>query len=97
MLTVSEAITVAGVLVLGLIGLGFRSYDGTMPLVSTNSRAISAACHPPDRDREAGYLLPVIWGVTEINDEGIGHCTFTTAADIKTVRDAGAYGAKTFK
>lgn len=86
----------AGFWVLVLVGLGFRRYNGTMPLVSTNSRAISAACHPPDEDKHDGHLFPVIWGVTEIED-GIGHCTVTTAADIATMTNAAASGAKSFK
>jgi hypothetical protein len=42
-LTVSKATLVGVALVMGLVGLGFRHYDGTMTLVSTNSLAISAA------------------------------------------------------
>ncbi|KAI0860541.1 hypothetical protein F4860DRAFT_478805 [Xylaria cubensis] len=61
-----------------IILLGCRKYDGTMRMVSTNSMAISAACHGLEEDREFGYQLPVQWGVVEIKDE-IGHCAFTTA------------------
>jgi ribosomal protein S8 len=67
-----------------------------MPLASTNSRAISAACHPSDKDTRDGYLFPVTWGVTEI-ENGIGHCTITTAADIMTIKEADANGVKSFK
>ncbi|KAK4450480.1 hypothetical protein QBC34DRAFT_460961 [Podospora aff. communis PSN243] len=59
-------------------GLGFRRYDGVMRMVATNSRAISAACHVLEEDREDGYLLPVQWGVVSMS-KGIGKCTFTTA------------------
>ncbi|KAK2049981.1 hypothetical protein LZ31DRAFT_537826 [Colletotrichum somersetense] len=38
--------------------LGFRKYDGTMRMVATNSKAISAACHPPAEDQSQGHLLP---------------------------------------
>ena len=65
-------------LVLAIIVMGFRSYDGTMRLASTNSRAISAACHVLEEDRLHGYLLPVQWGVVEMKN-GIGKCAFTTA------------------
>ncbi len=58
--------------------MGFRRYDGTMAMVATNSRAISAACHVLAEDRDSGYLLPVQWGVLEIKD-GVGKCAFTTA------------------
>jgi len=64
--------------VIAIVVIGFRTYDGTMRMVSTNSRAISAACHIMQQDQQSGYLLPVQWGVVEI-EGGIGHCTFTTA------------------
>ena len=38
-----------------------RGQSYTMPLVSTCSAAISAACHGPERDSDA-HLLPVKWG-----------------------------------
>ncbi|KAK1757299.1 hypothetical protein QBC47DRAFT_442112 [Echria macrotheca] len=61
-----------------VVGLGFRRYDGVMRMVATNSRAISAACHVLEEDREDGYLLPVQWGVVSMT-KGVGKCTFTTA------------------
>ncbi|KAH8671223.1 hypothetical protein BX600DRAFT_458587 [Xylariales sp. PMI_506] len=67
------------ILVLAIVALGyFRWYDGTMPMVSTNSRAISAACHALPEDQANGYLLPVQWGVVQIQD-GVGKVAFTTA------------------
>ncbi|KAI0848731.1 hypothetical protein F5Y00DRAFT_253217 [Daldinia vernicosa] len=69
-------------IVLSIAAMGFRRYDGTMSMVSTNSMAISAACHVLEEDREEAYLLPVRWGVVEIKD-GVGKCTFTTAPDDK--------------
>lgn len=48
----------------------------TMPLVSTCSAAISAACHRPDEDSES-HLLPVRWGFVE----GDYWC-FTTSREI---------------
>ncbi|KAK6860389.1 hypothetical protein PG995_004025 [Apiospora arundinis] len=59
--------------------LGFRKYDGVMRMVSTNSLAISAACHVLEGDQAEGYLLPLRWGVVELNEDGVSHCTFTTA------------------
>lgn len=61
-----------------IIGISLRRYDGTMRMVSTNSLAISAACHVHDEDKEHGYTLPVRWAVAKIAN-GVGHCTFTTA------------------
>ncbi|KAI1178695.1 hypothetical protein F4777DRAFT_536397 [Nemania sp. FL0916] len=59
--------------------MGFRKYDGTMSMVSTNSLAISATCHSLSDDREYGHELPVQWGVVEVGEDGVGHCAFTTA------------------
>ncbi|KAK4211282.1 hypothetical protein QBC37DRAFT_402664 [Rhypophila decipiens] len=76
------ALSFGGLLMLVIVLIGFRSYAGTMRLVSTNSRAISAACHVLPSDRKDGYLLPVRWGVVEMRD-GVGKCAFSTSPDIK--------------
>ncbi|KAK3987182.1 hypothetical protein QBC44DRAFT_295501 [Cladorrhinum sp. PSN332] len=73
-------IIVGAVLVLIVIGLGFRKYDGVMTMVGTNSLAIAAACHVLPEDREDGYLLPVQWGVVSMQN-GVGRCAFTTAPE----------------
>lgn len=44
-----------------LIGLGFRRLRSDMPVASSCSAAISAACHPPPGDTDAS-LKPVKWG-----------------------------------
>ncbi|KAI0183494.1 hypothetical protein EV127DRAFT_352591 [Xylaria flabelliformis] len=62
-----------------IVLIGCRRYDYTMRMLSTNSMAISAACHVLDEDREYGDQLPLQWGVLEIGEDGIGHCSFTTA------------------
>ncbi|KAI2620923.1 hypothetical protein GGS26DRAFT_594614 [Hypomontagnella submonticulosa] len=72
-------IIVVSVQFITMIALGCRKFDGTMRMVCTNSMAISAACHSLEEDREEGYQLPVQWGVVEVGDDGVGHCTFTTA------------------
>jgi hypothetical protein len=51
-------------------------------MVSTNSRAISAACHVLEEDEKYGYLLPVKWGVVQ-RQNGVGRCAMSTAYDIK--------------
>ncbi|KAI3331160.1 hypothetical protein F4824DRAFT_476281 [Ustulina deusta] len=77
------AIIITGIVgfvnMLTILLIGCRKYDGTMSMVSTNSMAISAACHSLSEDREFGHQLPLQWGVVEIGEEGIGHCAFTTA------------------
>ncbi|KAI1326707.1 hypothetical protein F5Y16DRAFT_421676 [Xylariaceae sp. FL0255] len=77
-----------GVIVTGIVGfvyltiiiiLGFRKYDSTMPLVATNSRAISAACQGTEQDRKFGYQMPVQWGVIGFGEDGVAHCAFSAA------------------
>ncbi|KAI1856560.1 hypothetical protein JX265_011519 [Neoarthrinium moseri] len=75
-------ILVGVTLVVGIVAIGARKYDGTMSMVSTNSRAISAACHVLEGDREHGYILPIQWGVVHAKGD-VGHCAFTTAPDSK--------------
>jgi hypothetical protein len=62
-------------------------------MASTNSRAISAACHVLKEDVDDGYQLPVRWGVVEIKDDGVGHCAFTTAPSqsIRELKEGGKY------
>lgn len=54
-------------------------------MVSTNSMAISAACHALEEDRVDGYRLPLRWAVVEVVD-GVGHCSFTTAPKGEHIR-----------
>lgn len=79
------ALLVGSVLILTLVAISFRKYEGMVPLVGTDSRDISSACHALDGDRKEGYLLPVRWAVVEAkeNSEGrlLGYCGFTTAPD----------------
>ncbi|KAB2571462.1 hypothetical protein DBV05_g9894 [Lasiodiplodia theobromae] len=84
-----------GTMVLALVLLGaFKKYtverpkDGSesppypMPLVSTCSAAISAACHAHPDDTDVGFL-PVRWGyVSDLPGKGPGRLTFTTARDV---------------
>jgi hypothetical protein len=71
---------------------GFRKYlaELAMPLVSTCSAAISANCHRPDPDKEA-HLLPVQWGVTEEELDGIERCSFTTLRTVQPPKPGNFY------
>lgn len=71
-------------LITGAILIGFRRYDGRIPLVGSCSAAISAACHRPEWDTDAA-LKPVKYGALidkngfQGKPEHIGHCCFTSA------------------
>ena len=85
------SLTLGSIMILALVTLGFcnsyrpRPYDKeqetaaqsyTMPLVSTCSAAISAACHRPDEDFDS-HLLPVRWGFVRGN-----YWCFTTSREV---------------
>lgn len=55
--------------------------EPNMPLVSTCSAAISAACHRPKKDAQA-HLFPVKWGVATEN-ESPARCAFTTWRNVR--------------
>jgi len=78
-------LTVCAVLVIYLAAIGCRKLPSGMPLVCSNSLAISAACHT-DRsytERREMVLQPVMWGALpskvaiDIEGEEVGHCAFT--------------------
>jgi hypothetical protein len=63
-----------------LIALSFRKLYPGLPMAGSCSALISAACHPPPEEGDAG-LLPVQWGVVKstINPEtGVGHCSISS-------------------
>lgn len=79
-----EAIILSLFMVLSIVLLSFlKKYpgDAAMPLASTCSAAISAACHHPEADKEA-HILPVKWGVVGKTEDGIEYCSFTTSRDV---------------
>ncbi len=63
---------------------GFRRYHPGIPLASSCSAAISAACHPPPEDVDAAFL-PVKWGAIPTKDGDVGHCTFTSQTVVPPV------------
>jgi len=61
---------------------GRRKFKPGMPLVGSCSAAISAACHPPEEDRNASQKA-VMWGACEretpgSSGEAVGHCSITS-------------------
>lgn len=74
-------IAVVFVLILGslmllvALGIGFRRYNGQIPLVGSCSAAISAACHP-NPDETSISTEPLLWGVVG-RDGVVGHCSFS--------------------
>ena len=78
------AIVVGVLLLAALVGCGFRRYHSSVPMASTCSVAISAACHPPSDDKDAAFR-EVQWGNVRppgdhLNQagDGVKHCSFTS-------------------
>ncbi|KAF2494479.1 hypothetical protein BU16DRAFT_562134 [Lophium mytilinum] len=69
-------------IVLTLLLVSCKRISHDIPLASTYSIAISAACHRPQEDKEAS-LLPVQWGVITSGNQTPVRCAFTT---LRTVR-----------
>lgn len=68
----------SGVLILALHGLGLRKlHTKDMPLMCNNSRAISAACHPPRGDGNAANK-PVAYGVLIVDGERLDRVGFSS-------------------
>ena len=68
----------------------FSKYPKGIPMASTCSAAISAACHRPKEDKEA-HFFPVEWGVVGYNENGVGHCSFTTDKNVTRPRKGELY------
>ena len=57
-LALTLLLTLGGAMILTILGFGFLRYRRGMPIASSNSRAISAACHPvPGRFEESTERL----------------------------------------
>ena len=68
---------IAGALMISyLLCCATNELKSTMPVTSTCSAAISAACHPDEFEPDDFYLRKCTWGVTSVQN-GVGHCTFT--------------------
>lgn len=65
-------------MVIAVLALGFRKLSSLMPVASSCSAAISAACHPPSDDVDPACKA-VSWGQVEQEPNRIvGHCSFTS-------------------
>lgn len=65
------ALIVGGIMIVALVVNGCRRLDPGMPVASSCSVAISAACHLPIGQEDAA-LRPIMYGVVEDTEQGIG-------------------------
>ncbi|KAF6823548.1 hypothetical protein CPLU01_11341 [Colletotrichum plurivorum] len=74
---VASLLLLAFLLVVG----GRRLWFGVMPVASSCSAAIAAACHPfeaKNTDEADAWTKPVRWGVVSAPDASPGHCSFSS-------------------
>ena len=69
------------------VAMGFRRFPPGIPLASSCSAAISAACHPRPEDVDAA-VLPLMWGVVKDDEDadGVGHCSFSSRHVVSPVQ-----------
>ncbi|KAI9821590.1 MAG: hypothetical protein M1832_003264 [Thelocarpon impressellum] len=74
------SVTVAPVMVLVGLAVGFLRYHSSIPLVGSCNAAISAECHPDSKEYSSAplSLQPLQWGVTSRDaDKMKAHCAFS--------------------
>ncbi len=76
-------IVVGVVMLLFVVGMGFKSYETAIPLVGNNSLAIGAACHASEGDEEAAGK-EVMWGWSSMRGRWTG--SFSPLRDIVALR-----------
>jgi hypothetical protein len=81
-------------MVLIIILISFRKIPNGIPLASTCSIAISAACHCPKDDTDAS-LLPVQWGVITPDSQIPARCSLTTLRTVRPPRTGEEIGGIT--
>ena len=58
--------------ILGIV----RKLDTGMPIARSCSAAISAMCHPLEKDKDSA-VLPLMWGCVSEDEQNIGHASFS--------------------
>ena len=86
------AVILYGTMFLLMLGQAGRRYDGTMPLASTCSAAISAACHPLDNEKEKTCETDALmYGHNEGLTEKRAHRAAFSAGKVKRLVDGVRY------
>ncbi|OJD17200.1 hypothetical protein AJ78_02693 [Emergomyces pasteurianus Ep9510] len=60
------AVAFGSLMLIAIFGLSLKRFDSRMPLAANCSAGISAACHPPENDKDAAFE-PVMWGEVVMN------------------------------
>lgn len=85
------SLIIGGLIILGLLGLGFLKYPRGMPLLSTCSLAISAACHRSGLEGPEIATMPLMYGeIEDSTDCGARRAGFS-ARPVKSLKVGAAY------
>jgi hypothetical protein len=71
-------VATGGLLLVGILAAGFAPFKTAMPVVSSCSAAISAACQPLEEDDSEAAISAVQWGVMGRLKNGFKHCGFSS-------------------
>ena len=83
-------LSVGGTFILVLSGFGFRRYKAGIPIASSCSLAIAAACHPkPEEENRDIAVLPLMYGEVWRGEDGVGHAAFSS--EVVKVLEHGRY------
>ena len=93
-------IVVGALVIAALVGFGFRRLPDGMPVASSCSGAISAACHRADGEGEDMVLMPLKYGiVNEIEEVDSNRVGFRqvgfSAGEVQPLIEEGFYGSRT--
>ena len=80
-------------IILALFGVGFRKLPNGMPIVSSCSAAISAACHRAESDGDDAVLYPLQYGVVKGQNERIQQVGFS-AQEVQPLEEEVIYGCR---
>ncbi|MCJ1381499.1 hypothetical protein MMC17_004610 [Xylographa soralifera] len=84
-------VLIAGLIMVAvLVGFGSRKYHPGMPLTTSCSRAISAACHPAPGDDDAP-LKALMYGVIHQTEDGHEYVGFSSH-EVKPLKGGRSYG-----
>ena len=72
-------LAVGGMFIPVLCGFGFRRYNPGIPIASSCSLAIAAACHPkPEEEDRDIAVLPLMYGEVWRGEDGVGLAAFSS-------------------
>lgn len=86
------AVVEGGLMIIFLFVNGFRKFPAGIPILSSNSAAISAACHASQAEHDDAVLRPLKYGVLETDSSREPKPTGFSARNVARLRGGESYG-----